>query len=790
MSINYCFSLPDIHCVACVPNAQSAVDESLAEIRIRATTSIDVLKKQLTIIIEDPTQFDEVNFLTTLQRTMDEHGLTCELKNKNTARMSNAYWHLLQSMIGIIAGFGLLSLPWFFMTLPLFAMVAIASFSILLTLGLGYRSYYEAAKKIWLRQALSMDSLYALSSLLIIVISLAALWVPGLPFMLDAGLFIFGFHHLGIFIQEQAKLATRVNVRFQDRLPLVVTQWFENGATSSKALNQIAKDEWIIVMPGEIIPVDGVARDEGIIITDEIISGKTRSRPTQLQERLYSGMRVKLGSQPLIMQVTQSAVNSNLARLDRSIERANHDEKKAPIELTTGRIIPYFIGSVLSVAVVSSIIVGFLFTPLLGVQCAALLLVSACPCTLGLITPFAIRIGMKKSSEYGVQFKSAEALQSADEIDRIVFDLNGTLTFGKPKISACTIPSQWFSSIAALEKDSKHMIARSILDYMGIQDVYSIDSIQDERGGVSSKDYLMGNEVMMTRHGINMPPLALKDDQRVIYFAHQGKLIGHFILEDRLRDDAFSVLKELKARGKTIYMCTGSDEATAQRYASQLGLSMEQVRFNCSPQQKADFVVQLQQKNALGQSTHRVSFCGDRGNDALPMAVSDFSLAIGDYDEVTECEARAVTTSELLQPVLNAHEIAERTMLNIKQGLLITTIYNFGAILLPFVSLLSGGFMLSPAVGVGLMVFQASVVFLNAYRFYCEPVMTQDTPPRTSYAMMRRNFPEGNQLDERIENELDYSASSVRLFKSDNRSTLTTSSEGPDSLDTMLGYTK
>ena len=90
-------------------------------------------------------------------------------------------------------------------------------------------------------------------------------------------------------------------------------------------------------------------------------------------------------------------------------------------------------------AILSGVLVGCFFPIAIAIQCAVSVLVSACPCTLGFITPLAIRIGMSKAAEQGVRFKSAKTLELAGEVDTVVFDLNGTLTQGEPSVTACQV---------------------------------------------------------------------------------------------------------------------------------------------------------------------------------------------------------------------------------------------------------------------------------------------------------------------------------------------------------------
>lgn len=101
-------------------------------------------------------------------------------------------------------------------------------------------------------------------------------------------------------------------------------------------------------------------------------------------KKVLAGMRLAENTNPLKIRVTHTHTNSYLKRLDDSIEQSVLE--KAPIEIKTEQLLAYFIPTVIALAVISGVIMG-IFPAAVAIQCAISVLASACPCTLGLITP-------------------------------------------------------------------------------------------------------------------------------------------------------------------------------------------------------------------------------------------------------------------------------------------------------------------------------------------------------------------------------------------------------------------
>lgn len=739
MSQTYTLYINGMTCVSCSGSVKKQLENQLSQRFLSFDVDITTPDpKRTTVVLTDESrEYSQV--WDELKEYIEDIGFSCEnvdyqsineqevKPDYSLKKLLTSHWFL--GTIGCIAGAAVLIVYLAAGALPMSAMIAIAGFSTLLTLILGANSYYDAWSKWRKTSTLTMDSLFALSTAAILIVSIASLFIPGLPMMFDAGLLIYGFRHIGIAIEDSIKEKIS-SAKFQDRAPKTVRLKTRSGFENT-VLKHIKANDLIIVQPGEIIPLDGICEEETSVYKT-IITGDILPRSVLAQKAVLAGMRLAENARPLTLRVSKTYQESYLARLDKGIEKAS--QEKAPIELQTGKLLGYFIPAVLALAVISGIAVGIFFTPALAIQCAVSVLVSACPCTLGLITPLAVKTGMHKAAEHGVQFKSAKTLQQAEQIDTVIFDLNGTLTTGIPKVTQFGLlgPSELSESdlmayCAALEKDSAHPIGKAIYSYAQAknpqaQQVTQLNAQHHSgiTGQILENNYTLGSRTLMQQEEITLPETQqlphLADGDHLIYIARNKVVIGFMVLTDPLRNDARQTINTLKAMGKEIHLCTGADKDTAARYALTLGIT--KIYAGCDATLKTEYIKTVRNSGKL------VAMIGDAANDAQAFAASNFSIAIASNgsDDITQQKADAVVYTETLSPIVSAFAISKQTVANIKQNLFMSLGYNLGAILISGGLLLAIGLTLNPAVGVTLMIVQACMIMLNVYRFKKQPL--------------------------------------------------------------------
>jgi Cu+-exporting ATPase len=351
-------------------------------------------------------------------------------------------------------------------------------------------------------------------------------------------------------------------------------------------------------------------------------------------------------------------------------------------------------------------------------------LIIACPCALGLATPISVMVGVGKAAEYGVLIRKGDALQKAGQLTTVVLDKTGTITEGKPVVTALD-PSDGSSAeellriAASVEINSEHPLAEAVVEASKEKNIElsTIESFEAISGhGVKAlyqqKTVLLGNRKLMQDNdgelGGRSEELS-KLGQTVIFISLDGQPLGLIGISDPIKTDSKEAIQRLKEIGIKVVMLTGDNRATAQTVASLVGV--DDFIAEVLPQDKADEITKLQEKG------EKVAMVGDGINDAPALAGADVGFAIGTGTDVAIESADITLMRGSLHGVADAVAISKATLRNIKENLIGAFGYNTLAIpiaagiLYPFT-----GILLSPIIAGAAMALSSVTVVTNANR--------------------------------------------------------------------------
>jgi Cu+-exporting ATPase len=362
-----------------------------------------------------------------------------------------------------------------------------------------------------------------------------------------------------------------------------------------------------------------------------------------------------------------------------------------------------------------------------GLVAAVAVLIIACPCALGLATPMSIMVGVGRGAQAGVLIKNAEALEHMEKVDTLVVDKTGTLTEGKPAVTA-VVPASGFSESEALrlaasvERASEHPLALAIVaaaEKQGIATapVTDFDSPTGKGafGTVEGRKMVLGNASFLKEHGIDVSALAERADRlradgaTAIFAGVDGKVAAAIAIADPVKTSTSEALAGLKSDDIRVVMLTGDNWTTAKAVARRLGI--EEVEAEVLPEQKSAVV---QRYKAQGRV---VAMAGDGVNDAPALAAADVGIAMGTGTDVAMESAAVTLLKGDLMGIVRARHLSEATMNNIRQNLFFAFIYNAlgvpvaAGVLYPFF-----GILLSPVIAAAAMALSSVSVVGNALR--------------------------------------------------------------------------
>jgi Cu+-exporting ATPase len=390
----------------------------------------------------------------------------------------------------------------------------------------------------------------------------------------------------------------------------------------------------------------------------------------------------------------------------------------------------YFVPAVLGAAVVT-FIAWAIWGPApafsYAVIAAVSVLIIACPCALGLATPMSIGVGVGKGAGAGVLIKSAEALERMEKVDTLVVDKTGTLTEGKPKVTAIVAAkglteTDILSLAASLERSSEHPLAAAIVAAAGdkkasIQDATGFASVTGKgvTGKVSGRAVALGNANLMAELGVALGDLEKRADElrgdgaTALFLAVDGKPGGVIAIADPIKSTTQAALDTLRKDGIRIVMLTGDNKTTAEAVARKLGI--KEVEADVLPQDKNRIVKKLTAEGRI------VAMAGDGVNDAPALAEAAVGVAMGTGTEVAIQSAGITLVKGDLAGIARAIVLSRATMNNIRQNLVFAFAYNaIGIPIAAGVLYPAFGLLLSPIVAALAMSLSSVSVIVNALR--------------------------------------------------------------------------
>ncbi len=532
---------------------------------------------------------------------------------------------------------------------------------------------------------------------------------------------------LGQVLELRARETTSGAIRaLLDLAPKTARRLKNDGGDEEVGLESVVVGDRLRVRPGEKVPVDSVVIEGRSAVDESMVTGESMPVTKEAGAHVIGGTINQSGG--LVVQAEKVGRDTMLARIVQLVAEAQRS--RAPIQRLADEVSGWFVPAVIGVAALA-FAAWSIFGPeprfSYGLIAAVAVLIIACPCALGLATPMSIMVGVGRGARAGVLIKNAEALERMEKVDTLVIDKTGTLTEGKPAVTAIA-PAQGFDEsevlrlAASVERASEHPLARAIVTSaeargLNLAPVADFDSPtgRGALGTVDGKKVLIGNARFLEEKGVATESLARKADQlradgaTAIFVAIDGRLGGVLAIADPVKATTPAALAALTEAGVKVVMLTGDNWTTAKAVARKLGI--DEVEAEVLPDQKSAVV---QRRKAAGKV---VAMAGDGVNDAPALAAADVGIAMGTGADVAMESAGVTLLKGDLTGIVRARLLSRATMGNIRQNLFFAFIYNAvgvpvaAGVLYPFF-----GVLLSPIIAAAAMALSSVSVITNAAR--------------------------------------------------------------------------
>ena len=526
------------------------------------------------------------------------------------------------------------------------------------------------------------------------------------------------------------------------------------------SLAEIVSGDWLRVRPGERVPVDGqiladsshgdaqrdvesnpdparrkdqelesdftssyltnpVLRNPAVLTTvdEAMLTGEPMPVSKRTGDQVIGGTMNQTGS--FLMKAERVGKSTMLSQIVEMVAKAQRS--RAPVQQLADRVANWFVPTVVLVAAIAFF--AWLFwgpAPQwnYALTNAVAVLIIACPCALGLATPMAITVGMGRGAREGILFRDAESLEQLGRIDTLFIDKTGTLTEGRPSVTA-VVPVEGKTAeevliqAASVEQFSEHPIARAVMDAARTANVaFKPVSEFEAIPGTGVKGKVEGRLVIV---GLNLrDEMATQKRPRTLMSAAvsvDGILIGQIDVADSIRETAQQALQKLKSLNVRLRILTGDHPEAAVRIASELGISRDETYAGLKPSDKLSIITDERQKG------HRVAMAGDGINDAPALAAADVGLSLGTGTDIAKQSAGVILIQPDLSGLPKAVQLSRRVSANIRQNLAFAFAYNVIGIPVAAGALAPlCGITLSPMLAAVAMSLSSVCVIINALR--------------------------------------------------------------------------
>ena len=479
-------------------------------------------------------------------------------------------------------------------------------------------------------------------------------------------------------------------------------------------VESIQSGDYLRILPGETIPVDGRIINGETTVDQSIMTGESIPVDKTIDDDVFGGTINCFGAIDII--ATKVGEDSSIQKMIQLIKNA--EQKQAPIQRIADIVASRLVPIALLIACIGYLVTGNI---IVGVT----VLVVFCPCALVLATPTAVMAAIGQATKHGVIIKSGEILETMGKVDTMAFDKTGTLTRGQLAVQSILAVDTDYSETdilqlaASAEAKSEHPIGKAIVSHAIEQDLEILDTISFTMfvgkgiiAVIKGRELYCGNERFLEEHNIIVSESI---QQAINVYRSEGKvsviiadrehIIGIITLSDTMRNDVINMISAISSLDMTTVLLTGDSKAAATYIGKKSGVS--KIHAELLPGEKVSIIESLQGKH------HKVCMVGDGINDAPAMKTADVSIAMGTIGSDIAIETADIALmSDDLSKIPYIKRLSDATIKTIKFSIALSMAINCIAIIL---SLLE---VLTPTTGALVHNVGSCLVVLIAARLY------------------------------------------------------------------------
>ena len=483
------------------------------------------------------------------------------------------------------------------------------------------------------------------------------------------GVAVLLLYQIGEWFQDYAVKKSRKSISsLMDIRPDYANLIKDNGKVVEVDPNELKVDDFILIKPGEKVPVDGIIVEGTSSLDTKALTGESLPFDVNVNSKVISGSINLTGL--IKVKVEKKFQDSTVSKILDLVENASSKKSKSENFIT--KFAKIYTPLVVLGAVLLVIIGGAITNEWIAwLERSLNFLVVACPCALVISVPLSFFAGIGCASKYGILIKGSSYVEKLNKANVFIFDKTGTLTKGNfviSKIYPENKKDEILKYAAICEYNSNHPIALAIKKSytFEVDNTYDLIDVAG-KGLIAKKDnelIFAGNNKLMLDYNINVPNI--NEIGTTVYITKNNQFIGYLVVSDEIKEDSKKLIKYLKQNNIKTIMFTGDNEKIASSVANELCIS--EYKASLLPQNKAEEL-----KNMLNNKNKNdvICFVGDGINDAPSLMMSDIGISMGGIGSDAAIEASdIVLMHDDLDSLIIAKKIAKKTLLIVKENII------------------------------------------------------------------------------------------------------------------------
>ena len=483
------------------------------------------------------------------------------------------------------------------------------------------------------------------------------------------GVAVLLLYQIGEWFQDYAVKKSRKSISsLMDIRPDYANLIKDNGKVVEVDPNELKVDDFILIKPGEKVPVDGIIVEGTSSLDTKALTGESLPFDVNVNNKVISGSINLTGL--IKVKVEKKFQDSTVSKILDLVENASSKKSKSENFIT--KFAKIYTPLVVLGAVLLVIIGGAITNEWIAwLERSLNFLVVACPCALVISVPLSFFAGIGCASKYGILIKGSSYVEKLNKANVFIFDKTGTLTKGNfviSKIYPENKKDEILKYAAICEYNSNHPIALAIKKSytFEVDNTYDLIDVAG-KGLIAKKDnelIFAGNNKLMLDYNINVPNI--NEIGTTVYIAKNNQFIGYLVVSDEIKEDSKKLIKYLKQNNIKTIMFTGDNEKITSSVANELCIS--EYKASLLPQNKAKEL-----KNMLNNKNKNdvICFVGDGINDAPSLMMSDIGISMGGIGSDAAIEASdIVLMHDDLDSLIIAKKIAKKTLLIVKENII------------------------------------------------------------------------------------------------------------------------